>query len=144
MGGEFLPDLLPLEMEIPRVTLKSTTMDIISIRARRTRHRIIYRIIDEYFDDPLFDYPLIQKTSIQPLTMRKLIRVLDNAQERGLDGEARYYNYSCDLNDPEELYDFATITSEFYPELQLWYDEANEEWLETELNTLWQTSETAE
>ena len=44
MGGEYLPDLLPNEVEIARVVLKSTTMDVQSIRARRTKHRIIYRI----------------------------------------------------------------------------------------------------
>ena len=59
MGGEYLPDQLPNEVEIARVTLKSTTMDVISIRARRTKNRIIYRIIDEYSDEGLFDYHLV-------------------------------------------------------------------------------------
>ena len=93
MGGEYLPDLLPDEVEIARATLKSTTMDVISVRARPTKHRIIYRIVDEYYDENLFTYHLIQKTSIRPLTMRQLIALIDNAQENdGLSGSARFYN----------------------------------------------------
>ena len=80
-GGEYLPDLLPREVEIVRVTLKSVTMDVISIRARWTKDRIKYRIVDEYWDDSSFDYHLIQKTSVKPLAMRQLIRIIDSAQE---------------------------------------------------------------
>src|SRR5262245_37315037 len=35
MGGEYLPDLEDYEVEIARVSLASTTADVISIRARR-------------------------------------------------------------------------------------------------------------
>jgi hypothetical protein len=35
MGGEYLPDLAKNEVEIARVVLKSVTMDVISVRARR-------------------------------------------------------------------------------------------------------------
>lgn len=130
LGGEFLSDLKPKEVEIARVVLKSTTMDVISIRARNTKSRIIYRIVDEYEDDPIFSYDLIQKTSLKPLTMRRMIKLIDNAQEHGgLSGHARQWNYEY-TDDAEGLYDFATISSEFYPELGAWYDAANEEWLE--------------
>ena len=130
MGGEYLPDLLPNEVEIARATLKSTTMDVISVRARPTRQRIIYRIVDEYYDENLFTYHLIQKTSIRPLTIRQLIALIDNAQENGgLSSCARQYNHECS-EDAEGLYDFATITSDFYPALQAWYDQSNLEWLE--------------
>ena len=130
LGGEFLSELKLKEVEIARVVLKSVTMDVISIRARKTKTRIIYRIVDEYEDDPIFSYGLIQKTSLKPLTMRRLIRLIDNAQEHGgLSGYARKWNYEH-TGDAEELYDFATISSEFYPGLGAWYDEANEEWLE--------------
>ena len=130
MGGEYLPDLLANEVEIARATLKSTTMDVISVRARPTKHRIIYRIVDEYYEEELFEYHLIQKTSIRPLTMRKLIALIDNAQEEGgLSSCARQMNYEGS-GDAERLYDFATITSDFYPELRAWYDQSNLEWLE--------------
>ena len=130
MGGEYLPDLLPDEVEIARATLNSTTTDVISVRARPTRHRIIYRIVDEYYEEELFEYHLIQKTSIRPLTMRQLIALIDNAQEEGgLSSCARHYNFECE-GCAEELYDFATITSDFYPALEAWYDLSNQEWLE--------------
>jgi hypothetical protein len=130
MGGEYLPDLKPNEAEIARAVLKSTTMDVISVRARKTKNRIHYRIVDEYEDNPVFDYKVIQKTSLKPLTMKQLIKLIDNAQENGgLSASARHWNFEY-LEDAEELYDFATISSEFYPELGHWYDEANEEWLD--------------
>lgn len=133
MGGEYLPDFLPNEVEIARVTLKSTTLDVISIRARKTKHRIVYRIVDEYGDDFVQDYTLIQKTSIKPLSMERIIEFIDNAAENGgLVGCWRYHNYQY-MGDPESIYDFATVSSDFYPELSEWYDEANEEWLETEM-----------
>lgn len=137
MGGEYLPDQYPNEVEIARVTMKSTTMDVISIRARRTTQRIFYRIVDEYYDENdgkgMFQYHLLQKTSTRPLTMRQLISVIDNAQENGgLIGHARQMNYK-ETADDEELFNFATISSEFYPELSTWYDQANEEWLDARL-----------
>lgn len=129
MGGEYLPDFLPNETEIARVTLKSTTLDVKSIRARKTKHRIVYRIVDEYDAQ----YSLIQKTSIKPLTMLRMIDLIDNATEDGgLVDCFRDYNYREGGLDPDQIYDFATVSSDFYPELGQWYDEANEEWLETE------------
>lgn len=134
MGGEYLPDYLPHEVEIVRVTLKSTAMDVISLRARRLKHRIAYRIVDEYGDEGFFDYHLIQKTSARPLTMKRLIELIDNAQEHGgLSGNARHFNYEMAPEYIYEYQDFATITSDFYPELSDWYDQANEEWLDAQL-----------
>lgn len=37
MGGEYLPDLDPNEVEIARIEMGSTTADVISLRAKRTR-----------------------------------------------------------------------------------------------------------
>ena len=59
MGGEYLPDLLTNEVEIARVTMKSTTLDVVSIRARFTRTRIVYRIVDEYMDEDGDQYQLV-------------------------------------------------------------------------------------
>ncbi len=48
MGGEYLPDFFPSEVEIARIELKSTTSDVVSIRARRRpKDQLIhYRIVD--------------------------------------------------------------------------------------------------
>ena len=50
MGGEYLPPLRVDEVEIARVTLRSVTMDVFSIRARRSGERINYRLVDEYME----------------------------------------------------------------------------------------------
>ncbi len=69
MGGEYLPDLLPDEVEIARITMKSTTMDVIAIRARRLKHRIAYRFVDEYENVIAKNYEMQPKTSTRPLTL---------------------------------------------------------------------------
>ena len=127
MGGEYLPNLFPNEVEIARVTLKSTTMDVISIRARHTKQRIIYRIVDEYGD---MEYVLRPKTSVKPLTLRRVIALLDGAVDGGLVGSGRDWHYNDGGSTAEEIYNFETASSAFYPQLAAWYDAVNEEWLE--------------
>ena len=127
MGGEYLPDLLPNEVEIARVVLKSTMMDVQSIRARRTKRRIVYRIVDEYGD---MEYVLRPKTSTKPLTLRRLIAMIDGAVDGGLVGSGRDWHYDDGGSTAEEIYNFETASSAFYPQLAVWYDAVNEEWLE--------------
>src|SRR5437899_1838208 len=50
MGGEYLPPLQEGEVEIARISLRSTTADQISVRALRTSDGISYSIVDEYGD----------------------------------------------------------------------------------------------
>lgn len=129
MGGEYLPDLISNEVEIARVILKSTTMDVVSIYARRTKRRIIYRIVDEYPEDET-EYTIRPKTSTNPLTLRRLIAMIDGAVENGLVGNSRIWFYHEGESTPEEIYDFETAYSAFYPQLAGWYDEDNQEWLD--------------
>ena len=123
MGGEDLPDLLTNEVEIARVTMKSTTLDIVSIRARNTRTRIVYRIVDEYMDEDGDQYQLVPKTSKLPLSMAQVIKLIDMSN---LIDDPREMNYEC--CSAEEIYDFCTVSSSFYPELAPWIDESNREW----------------
>jgi hypothetical protein len=143
MGGEYLPDLFPNEVEIARVILKSTTMDVFSIRARHTKHRIIYRIVDEY-EPEFWDFELTKKTSVRPLTMRELVSMIDNSTEGGLVGSGRDYHFYEDGIDPEKIYNFETAASAFYPELEPWYDAVNEEWLEAKIREFAKQPETPE
>jgi hypothetical protein len=129
MGGEYLPDLMPNEVEIARVTLKSTLMDVFSIRARRLKSRIAYRIVDEYMEDGDDRFAVKPKTSLRPITMGQVIQMI---QDNDLVDGFRNMNYEDMSRDPEEVYDFATVSSAFYPELSDWFDQANEEWLEAE------------
>jgi len=46
MGVEYLPDLYEDEVEIARVELRSTTGDVISIRARPEGNGVAYRVVD--------------------------------------------------------------------------------------------------
>jgi len=48
MGGEYLPNYRRCEVEIARITLESTTSDVIRLRARSVGSRIKYQLVDEY------------------------------------------------------------------------------------------------
>lgn len=143
MGGEYLPDLLPNEVEIARVVLESTTMDVKSIRARHTKHRIIYRIVDEYPEDGV-EFIVRPKTGTRPTTFGQLIEMIDGAEEGGLVGSGRDHHFDELGSDPEEIYNFETASSAFYPQLAAWYDEVNQEWLDSKRRELEQEEREAE
>ena len=130
MGGEYLPDLLPTEVEIARVELKSTTSDVISIRARRDPgdELIHYRIVDEYETD----FTIQSKCSSLPLSQGELIALLDDTTEGGEGGLAHCYNImnNSALGDPESLRNFTTVSSTIYPDLFEHYDAEHEKWCE--------------
>lgn len=68
MGGEFLPDCAPGEVEIARISLESTTHDIISLRAgRKDDGTIGYTIADEY--EGMSSFHLSRQSSELPLTL---------------------------------------------------------------------------
>lgn len=48
MGGNYLPDMEPAEVEIGRIAIESTTRDVVAVYARQDGDRISYRIVDEY------------------------------------------------------------------------------------------------
>lgn len=139
MGGEYLPDSRDGEVEIARLSLKSTTSDVISIRATRQNGHIRYRIADEYENV----FACTPETSEEPLTFGELIGLIDSAEivgsgyppgladvyrdsnlEEGLPFEERSQR-------AQELMDFVTVTSVFYPELEQWYCDEAQEWLES-------------
>ncbi|MBK8907476.1 MAG: hypothetical protein IPM60_06145 [Rhodospirillales bacterium] len=137
MGGEYLPDLRPDEVEIARVVMKSTTMDVVSIRARKAGRRIRYSIVDEYEEEGCREYVVSPRTSTRPLTLKQLIKMMDGAVDDGLVGSCRNANYmESEKVRPHEYYDFETASSAFYPKLAAWYDARNQEWLEKELEKL--------
>jgi hypothetical protein len=137
MGGEYLPAYDGIEVEIARVVLQSSTQDVFSLRARRTRTRWVYRLLDEY--DSTFT--LTPATSRRPLTLRRLVHMLEGAQsdelETGGDGLVLCWaQQQLDYGDsPEDAIDFVSVSSEVYPtlgryfdaRLQAWADERNAE-----------------
>ncbi len=130
MGGEYLPDLLPTEVEIARIELESTTADVISIRARREPggERIHYRIVDEY--DSTFR--ITPETTEEPLTQDELVRMIDTVDGGEGGGLAMCYTRMNAESgaDPESLRHFTTVRSECYPELIDHYDRIHAEWVE--------------
>ena len=108
MGGEFLPGFRSGEVEIARVSIKSTTYDVNSIRAKMGANRIRYRFYDEY--DGETTTGKTSRTSIRPLTLGKLLDFMFRAH---------HFFEMLEMNFPEELeerLDFFTGESEFYPE----------------------------
>ena len=133
LGGEFLPELGENDVIIASINLKSTTSDVIAVIARLTNKGIEYRVEDEYmniYPEGEEHYKVQPKFSKEPLSFKELINLIDNAREGGglIDAAKNYYP-----EEPEEYYDFATAESAFYPQLEDWYDEANNEWLENKL-----------
>jgi hypothetical protein len=53
MGGNYLPDTEDGEVEIARISIKSTTFDVTCVYARPEEGVIHYRVVDEYCGDTL-------------------------------------------------------------------------------------------
>ena len=135
MGGEYLSDLHSNEVEIARVVLESTTMDVISIRARHTKDRIKYRVDDEYDSE----YGFSPKSSKRPLSLGQIINIVE---EMTLDGQSSSPSAYRDSQEPDDAEDirrlesFVSVSSEFYPDLQPWFEKDAEIWVETRLREL--------
>jgi hypothetical protein len=127
MGGEYLPDMHPGEVEIARVSLESITYDVYSIRARRANGLIHYRIVDEYTSNWL----LKLASSREPLRLAELIVLIDTARIESCewddltdwlrDGTARD-------DDVKVAARFVSVSSVFYPELERYYAAKAEAW----------------
>jgi hypothetical protein len=115
MGGEYLPDIDGQEVEIARVCIKSTTYDVTSVYARRTKRRIYFRIVDEYDGETLTGRTT--RTSVKPLTLKELLDFLDGAWPA-----ANLLRWN-DFRDVEEALDFFSAQSQFYPQIGAVYAE---------------------
>jgi hypothetical protein len=117
MGGEYLPPLRKGEMEIARISLESTTADQISVRARRVREQVRFRIVDEYNDLPYVCHPA---SSESPLSLRELIVLMESASEGGSIILPILAMNSRDSRS-DELATFVTVSSDFYADLGRYY-----------------------
>ena len=123
MGGEYLPDRSEREVEIARITIASVTRDVTSVYARRGRHRIYYRVVDEYEGETLRGKGT--RTSVRPLTLGELGTFLDSAWSV-LDVLAM--NFGRVQADPDRLRAFARFASPFYPNFGRLYAVRIEAW----------------
>ncbi|HKU59919.1 MAG TPA: hypothetical protein VJQ44_01785 [Gemmatimonadales bacterium] len=134
MGGEYLPDCLPGEVEIARIVLASVTRDVLSVRARRRRARYLYRMVDEYEEPGRPKWICRPASSKRPLTLGRLIGLIESAtnpdfelQEGTLPDRFREEQY---LDQPEMAADFVTVESEIYPGLAEYFERQAQGWLE--------------
>jgi hypothetical protein len=97
MGGEYLPSLESDQIEIARIELKSTTADVISVRARKDGAAICYSVVDEYDAE----FRVAPQRTLKPLTLWQVIRLIEWNRAFGDD--------------------FAHVFSPFYPDLSLHY-----------------------
>lgn len=135
MGGEYLPDYLPGEVEIARLVLDSVTRDVISFRARRRRcgRRILNRVVDEYPDDGR-PWTCRPASSAGPLPLSGLIQLIDGARSPDFLGETGslplLYLEHQEGCEPDELLGFVTVESDLYPDLTPYYQEKVRWWIE--------------
>jgi hypothetical protein len=138
MGGEYLPEYKRNEVEIARVELESTTFDVISVRARPSGSRILYRICDEHESK----YKLPQNSSSRPLSLGELIGLLNATSEVGLmNTEWNRFGFVLSFNlynldggsYLEELEHFTPVTSDVYPQLGKHYSRVIAEWYAAQL-----------
>jgi hypothetical protein len=67
MGGNYLPERQHGEVEIGRITIKSTTYDVTCVYAGWSNGKIRIRVVDEYDGDTLVGHPEMEAE--KPLTM---------------------------------------------------------------------------
>lgn len=135
MGGEYLPDLRSNEVEIARVVLESTTMDVISIRARHTKNRIKYSVVDEY--DSKFEFS--PKSSKKPLALGQIINLVEEMTLDGDSASPSAYRDSQGLDEVElikEMKSFVSVSSQFYADLHPWFERDAEIWASDRLKEL--------
>jgi hypothetical protein len=94
MGGEYLPNYARSEVEIARIELRSTTSDVISIRARPRGKRLEYAGCDEYGSE----FRLPQKTSNHPFSLLELICFLDAVEHGQADPSWNRFGFVLSYN----------------------------------------------
>ena len=124
MGGEYLPDLTSNEVSIARITIASTTRDVTSVYARRCKHRIHYRVVDEYQGDTLSEKRA--RTSTQSLTLGELETFFSGAWSLFDVLDSNFGDGGYDLN--QMLRFVVAVESEFYPQLGTLYKRRIEAW----------------
>ena len=145
MGGEYLPGYRANEVELVRMEFRSTTADVVSIRARpvgRKNVKIEYRVVDEY----LSDFTFRPHRSSEPLTLGQIVHSLDNVKHTEDVGDLSIdevwlrhgwvlscieCNRACsDDGDSVPHRNFMSITSDVYPDLIRHYEKLINRWVE--------------
>ena len=131
MGGEYLPERKRGEMEIARIVLQSTLMDVFSLCARWSGGRYHYRLVDEHEGV----YTLCRKSSKRTLTLGQVIEIIETVtggvDTGGLGLVECWWDQQLEYGyDPEDCVAWASVESELYPELPAWYEQRAGLWKE--------------
>lgn len=132
MGGEYLPDRNPNQVEIARIVLDSTTQDVLSLRAEKSSGLIAYHLVDEYE----FEYVVFPEFSMKPLTFDELIALFGSVQDltnnrKSIPSMFREYfeiEPRTTYKEISEWTKFVEFHSEFYPQLNEFYREEATNW----------------
>lgn len=111
MGGEYLPDRRGRELEIARITIRSTTQDVTCVYAFQGRGRLRYRVVDEYDGDCL--QGRVRRTSSLPLTLGELTDFLLGAWDLF---QVLEMNFSRGDSSLDDALTFFRGESAFYPD----------------------------
>lgn len=132
MGGEYLPHYEGQSVEIARVAMRSTTGDVISVRATPEEEGWVkYQVVDEYGTN--FKVPIPRSSG--PLTLAEVIRTIDETErdeedwQRGL--VLPFLQFNAEWGNPEDLRGFITVSSEFYPSLTGHYKKVSDDYLDS-------------
>jgi hypothetical protein len=106
LGGETLPAKARGEIEIARIALDSTLADVYAVFVRRVGSRLSYRVVDDCEGMGL--QPPTRRTSVRPLSLGELERLLDAVDLCGILGQ---------FNALDDMLSFFTASSAFYPQL---------------------------
>ena len=109
MGGNYLANLEPGEVEIARISINSTTLAVNCVYAKMHLGKICLRVVDEYGGETLNEPS--ELTVEEPLTLGDVTNFFLNACELEGTLEANFGN------DLESSLDFFTASSDFYPNL---------------------------
>ena len=128
LGGEYLPERKPGEVEIARLDLQTVTADAISVRAYPTKTRIYYRIVNEYNRR----YNCRPRWSKQPLSLGQLIDLINSATSDDNSNVGLVFPV-IDLlvyegSSKDEMRHFFRVHSEHYPALEAHFETLLDAW----------------
>jgi hypothetical protein len=101
-------------------------MDVTSIRAHKVEGGYKYRVVDEYEDERETEFDLQPSSSDKTLSMGQVIDIIESCY---LISEPRELNLDGGCS-PDEVYDFATVTSADYPDLETYFSDTNHAWID--------------
>ena len=112
--GEFLPSADEGYQEIARICLASTTGDVVSIRAKKTKNSHDIEVVDEYQTE-IIGYE--KKYDLIP-TQGEIFNVIHDINFEG--NAQNYWIQIVEMNELktiDEIIDFISIDSNIYPDL---------------------------